>query len=85
MFGTLYGPARFGGTYDNGVVFGLGLSAYKRDYTYSFAGAATGINPLTRLVADKGLLYGTTAAGGTTKHGTVFVLNPENEQRARPL
>jgi uncharacterized repeat protein (TIGR03803 family) len=42
---------------------------------YSITGSPDGTGPTTALTAMNGLLYGTTATGGVTGHGTVFRLD----------
>jgi uncharacterized repeat protein (TIGR03803 family) len=78
--GNLYGTARSGGAYDDGVVFKL---APNRDGTWmesvlhSFAGGADGIAPYSGVIFDKrGNLYGTTEGGGPNDYGVVFKLTP---------
>jgi uncharacterized repeat protein (TIGR03803 family) len=80
--GSLYGTTRFGGTFDNGVVFRLSPpvgneTEWESATLYSFKGGADGDNPWASLVSDaSGALYGTTAGGGASKHGVAFKLTP---------
>lgn len=77
--GTLYGTTVYGGTSDFGTVFQLLQSAgvWTEKVIYSFTGGADGAEPFSGLIADSnGVLYGTTALGGTTQLGTVFSLTP---------
>ena len=41
---------------------------------YSFKGSSDGLNPDAGLTNIGGMLYGTTASGGTDFNGTVFVI-----------
>jgi uncharacterized repeat protein (TIGR03803 family) len=43
---------------------------------YSFKGGADGQQPQAGLLLQRGMLYGTTSAGGTSDLGTVFRVNP---------
>jgi len=80
--GTLYGTAAFGGDSGNGTVFRLTQSG-DFQVLHSFTGA-DGAVPRAGLIgsSDAGLpphpdngLYGTTSAGGSSGHGTVFWLD----------
>jgi uncharacterized repeat protein (TIGR03803 family) len=72
--GTLYGTTEFGGAYCGsvgcGCVFKIAISGAEK-ILYSFGGK-DGSRPATALVSVKGMLYGTTAAGGQKNRGTVF-------------
>jgi uncharacterized repeat protein (TIGR03803 family) len=79
--GNLYGTTANGGTSQNcqsdaggcGTVFKLETKTGKETVIYSFNGAPDGANPLGGVVQDgKGILYGTTVAGGAFNDGTVF-------------
>ena len=41
---------------------------------HSFAGGSDGVNPQAGLTRVKGVLYGTTGAGGANNQGTVFAI-----------
>jgi uncharacterized repeat protein (TIGR03803 family) len=75
--GNIYGTTFSGGAHNLGAVF-MVTPTGTESVVYSFAGGADGSHPIAGLVRDKntGNLYGTTVFGGTTNHGTVFVLNP---------
>jgi uncharacterized repeat protein (TIGR03803 family) len=81
--GNLYGTARQGGAFKEGVVFRLTPSG-KETGLYSFcrqSGCADGAFPDAALVFDKkGNLYGTTVYGGAFKHGTVFKITPSGKE-----
>lgn len=80
--GNLYGTTRGGGLYDYGTVFGLspnGSGGWVESVLYSFCSdggrCRDGQNPSAGLTLDSaGNLYGTTADGGTSGKGTVFML-----------
>ncbi len=61
--GELYGTTPLGGVNGDGVVFRLSMSGRQR-VLYNFAGKPDGEEPDGALVAVKGVLYGTTYAGG---------------------
>jgi uncharacterized repeat protein (TIGR03803 family) len=69
--GVLYGTTEFGGESDSGVVFALNRSTGAESVVYSFKGqnAEDGSRPHT-LIAEKGVLYGTTGQGGGEQCGT---------------
>lgn len=79
--GTLYGTTQYGGTYGAGTVFALTPPAspgepWTEHILYSFSGTDDGNDPLGGLTSIRGILYGTTASGGTFGGGTVFSLTP---------
>jgi uncharacterized repeat protein (TIGR03803 family) len=86
--GNLYGTASVGGTYDDGVVYGLtppaavgGAWIYKVLYAFSGEAGATcdGAMPYGSLILrGKDVLYGTTTDDGSfyCGYGTVFQLTP---------
>jgi uncharacterized repeat protein (TIGR03803 family) len=73
---TLYGTTT-GEAQDFGSVFAFAPQSGIETLLHHFSGL-DGAHPLAGLVAYKGMLYGTTAAGGETQHdaGTVFKINP---------
>jgi len=78
--GVLYGTTQYGGTSGNGTVFSLTPPTQGTPWTetvlYSFAGT-DGANPSGAIaIGSGGVLYGTTASGGTSGNGTVFSLTP---------
>jgi uncharacterized repeat protein (TIGR03803 family) len=77
--GNLYGTARIGGAYTQGMVFELIPAAggtWTEKVLHNFDGTDGG-NPTAGLILDTaGNLYGTTVVGGTYGHGTVFELSP---------
>jgi uncharacterized repeat protein (TIGR03803 family) len=72
--GNLYGTTSAGGGYGDGTVFRI--AGTTETVLYSFGSHLyDGSNPQAGLVMDSaGNLYGTTTAGGTSGHGTVFML-----------
>jgi uncharacterized repeat protein (TIGR03803 family) len=83
--GTLYGETSNGGTvscgvrYGNvhgcGTVFSITPSGTET-VLHSFGAPKDGKYPYSGLVAVKGMLYGTTTAGGAKDAGSVFSLSP---------
>lgn len=79
--GVLYGTTKDGGPNKMGGVFALtppapGTTTWTETTLWTFSGA-DGANPYAGLVRGaNGVLYGTTAAGGTANDGTVFSLTP---------
>ena len=82
--GALYGTTGNGG---NGCTGGCG-TVYKTStdgrerVVYSFRGGSNGVGPSAPLIDVKGMLYGTTQAGGTLSCrgygcGVVFKINPD--------
>ena len=78
--GNMYGSTVYGGAkhpYDCTIGCGTIYQVSQTGDTvlYSFKAASGGaFLPSGRLVAHNGVLYGTTGAGGTTNHGTIFEL-----------
>lgn len=70
--GALYGTAVQGGTpYGSGIVFKISLSgSLKVIYNFKGGAFADGLGPTGNLAVVKGVLYGTTAYGGTYGNGT---------------
>jgi uncharacterized repeat protein (TIGR03803 family) len=79
--GTLYGVTYQGGglgCFDSlgcGTVFSVTPAKVER-VVYSFKGGSDGLNPAAGLTDTGGILYGTTASGGTDFNGTVFGITP---------
>jgi uncharacterized repeat protein (TIGR03803 family) len=73
--GTLYGTTYAGGSIacagGCGTVFKI-TPAGKKTTIYRFGGGTDGTNPSASLLAVGGVLYGTTAYGGTFNVGTIF-------------
>ncbi len=81
--GNLYGTTYQGGAYNTGVVFELqptatGGGGWAESVLHSFANDGTdGYHPYAGVIfGGSGILFGTTADGGTYGYGTVFGLKP---------
>lgn len=75
--GLLYGTASTGGPGGQGTLFSLNRSTGVLDVQHAFAGGTDGANPYGGLArAPTGLLYGTTARGGSARLGTLFQFDP---------
>jgi uncharacterized repeat protein (TIGR03803 family) len=80
--GNIYGAAQGGGKTGDGLIYRLtpptaGLTAWAFRVLYAFEGIPDGLGPFAALTFHgKGLLYGTTNAGGAEGFGTVFQLAP---------
>ncbi len=75
----LYGTTFFGGPSNNGTVFRIDPRTGAESVLHAFDGPAFSGNPAAGLVFHHGILYGTTAHGGTdhcgTGCGTVFAID----------
>ena len=79
--GNLYGTAEQGGRYGYGLIFALrppttSGAAWTETNLYSFKGGIDGRTPMSSLTLKSGVLYGTTAYGGSAAFGTVYSLAP---------
>ncbi len=79
--GTLYGTTSSGGAYGGGTVFAIDPGTGAETVLHTFGSGADGATPLAGLIDVKGMLYGTTADGGSNTNcgsgcGTVFSVNP---------
>jgi uncharacterized repeat protein (TIGR03803 family) len=74
---TLYGTAKYGGSWGWGTVFALTTDGSVFVTPYHFTGGNDGANPAAELTLSNGTLYGTASGGGSSGHGTVFAVNPE--------
>jgi uncharacterized repeat protein (TIGR03803 family) len=79
--GNLYGTTEIGGASDRGTIFKLDKTG-KETVLYSLADTGgDGEFPVAGLVRDaKGNLYGTTDGGGTSRDGTVFMLDKTGKE-----
>jgi uncharacterized repeat protein (TIGR03803 family) len=84
--GNLYGSTAYGGLGNTGTVFKID-AAGKETVLYRFTGgnngSTDGKNPMGGLVMDAaGNLYGTTSIGGTNGAGTIFKVDPHENETA---
>jgi len=75
--GVLYGLTLFGGPGGFGTIYSLDPATGTAKVLHSFCGkkCLDGAYPYAGLINVKGMLYGTTSAGGNGR-GTVFAVNP---------
>ena len=75
--GILYGTTSDGGTEGCGDLFSFDTSSATYSVVYSFPCNADGYSFMSfGLIEKEGIIYGTTATGGTTPAGTVFSFTP---------
>ncbi len=74
--GLLYGTTFYGGLFNNGTVFRLSTNGDGYQILHSFTNSPDGSNPQRLLLANNGILYGTTSGGGAKSVGTVYQINP---------
>ena len=78
--GNMYGTTTGGGTFGAGVVFKID-SGGTFNVLYGFTGGADGGTPSAGLVLDPaGNLYGTAIAGGASRQGVVFRIDPAHQE-----
>jgi len=74
--GILYGTTFIGGSSNLGTLFSYDLTSSTLTTLHSFTGIGTdGKNPLASVIYQGGILYGTTANGGSSNLGTLFSYN----------
>ncbi|MSU59911.1 MAG: hypothetical protein EXS35_17380 [Pedosphaera sp.] len=69
---TLYGVARWGGSFGKGTVFSLNTDGTCFTNLHNFSGGTDGAYPLGTLLLSGNTLYGTTQSGGSSGTGTIF-------------
>ena len=77
--GVIYGTTCYGGTYDQGSLFGINTngSGYATLHTFN-PGLGEGGAPLGGLIdVGGGVLFGTTSAGGANGGGTIFKIKTD--------
>jgi len=75
--GFIYGMARGGGIYGNGVLFKFDTLTGNQTVLLNFKDTLTGSTPFGSLIqANDGLLYGTTQLGGLYNSGILFSFDP---------
>ncbi len=76
--GLLFGTTEFGGTNGSGTVYSVDPETRAEKVLYVFQGGGDGAQPMSNLIYQDGVLYGTTQNGGhdvfgdVTDEGTVF-------------
>jgi uncharacterized repeat protein (TIGR03803 family) len=70
--GKLFGASSGGGMFLNGTIFEMNLNGSLENVVHDFTGGADGSAPYSGLDEYSSVLYGTTSAGGTSGHGTLF-------------
>jgi uncharacterized repeat protein (TIGR03803 family) len=70
--GVMFGTTSAGGAYGDGTVFSIMTNGTSEKVLHSFGSGSDGQAPQASLIAVKGALFGTTAAGGRHGDGTVF-------------
>ncbi|MGA7283307.1 MAG: choice-of-anchor tandem repeat GloVer-containing protein [Candidatus Cybelea sp.] len=75
---TLYGTTRGGGSHGNGTVYEMNIYTNEESVLYNFGTVPDGAHPMAPLLEDGGVLYGTTANGGSRGNelGTIFRIEP---------
>jgi uncharacterized repeat protein (TIGR03803 family) len=73
---TLYGTTYAGGTPGYGTIFSLNPTTGAETVVHAFRNSDDGAYPQASLIDVGGTLYGTTARGGPSGDGTVFLQNP---------
>jgi uncharacterized repeat protein (TIGR03803 family) len=74
--GALYGTTFFGGTNNKGTVFRVTTNGDAYAILQNFGATPDGNTPYAGVIqATDGMLYGTTRAGGTNSHGTIYTVS----------
>lgn len=82
--GRLFGTTREGGTGGSGSIFEYNFTTAQHVQHYAFSYATGGANPSGGMtLAANGKLYGVTKTGGNYNGGTIYELNPVNDQVTR--
>lgn len=74
--GIVYGTTQTGGTKSLGTIFRVNPKSRVEKVLHNFTGGTDGSGPQAALVQTGGVLYGTTARGGSKRYGTVFAYTP---------
>ncbi len=74
---TLYGTTYLGGSTDDGAVFSINADGTGFQVLHSFTAASTGLSPEAGVTLVGSALYGSTNAGGSSGHGTIFSINTD--------
>jgi uncharacterized repeat protein (TIGR03803 family) len=78
--GTLYGTTMTGGSSGDGAIFSVDAKSGSETVLYNFTGKSDGGFPQCTLVAENGILYGTTSAYGALNSGTIFEFDPASKK-----
>ncbi len=74
--GKLYGMTKFGGNFNNGVLFSYDIQNATFEKEFDFIGPSTGYSPESSLIqANNDKLYGMTTLGGANNMGVIFEFN----------
>jgi uncharacterized repeat protein (TIGR03803 family) len=77
--GTLYGSTLYGGigsgTEGDGTLYSIHPATGAHTVLYAFMGGSDGDGPISGLISDGGVLYGTTGSGGGGNNGTLYSFN----------
>ena len=72
---ALYGTSYYNGAFSYGSVFKINLATGHYATVHSFSGGSDGSFPAAALLNVGGMAYGTTAGGGASNFGTVFMID----------
>ncbi len=75
--GFLFGTTSAGGAYGGGTVFKVSTNGFGYLLLHNFGAGVDGVAPFSDLVVSNATVYGTTAAGGPYKGGTLFQLSTD--------
>jgi uncharacterized repeat protein (TIGR03803 family) len=77
--GKLYGMAYAGGSSNVGTIFSINTNGSSFNVMRNFtASISNGAYPKSDLTLHSGMLYGMTTAGGSSSKGTIFSIDPSN-------
>lgn len=68
----LYGAAAFGGTQGCGAIYAMTTNGAGYTLLHEFGSGSDGVYPMARLTHSDGMLYGTTASGGSYDGGIAY-------------
>jgi uncharacterized repeat protein (TIGR03803 family) len=76
--GKLYGTSEYGGAFNAGTLFEFDPTTYGLNLIEAFTGTNGAVPKSGLTLATSGVLYGTTAAGGTNNAGVLFSIDPSD-------